>query len=227
MKMKSSFAKKFKAATKLTNVFLMLWFTVFPFINLFALKLGEEDDSTFMVITQCFTYGSFISLLYTVMINSQFFSNIHHLRVLPFTMRDIKDIAFMNIIYHTLITAVIQCGVTAIFLPDIVPYILCMIIVNVALGMSYLLTCFTDKRVLAPPSKAASVEQSRKYVASVIVIMLVIMLVSVALSTFIMYRGIRGTLAENIPMLIIISSAAIVVSLTEAAICRRMKTEII
>lgn len=225
--MKISFAKKFKTATKLTSKFLVMWFTVFPFINLFALKLGEEDDSTFMVITQCFTYGSFISLLYTVMINSQFFSNIHHLRVMPFTMRDIKDIAFMNIIYHTLITAVIQCGVTAIFLPDIVPYILCMIIVNVALGMSYLLTCFTDKRVLAPPSKAASVEQSRKYVASVIVIMLVIMLVSVALSTFIMYRGIRGTLAENIPMLIIISSAAIVVSLTEAAICRRMKTEII
>lgn len=144
-----------------------------------------------------------------------------------FTMRDIKDIAFMNIIYHTFISAVIQCGVTAIFRPDIVPYILCMIIVNVALGMSYLLTCFTDKRVLAPPSKAASVEQSRKYVASVIVIMLVIMLVSVALSTFIMYRGIRGTLAENIPMLIIISSAAIVVSLIEAAICKRMKTEII
>lgn len=224
--MKISFAKKFKIATKLTNKFLVMWFTVFPFINLFAAGLGEEDGSTFMIITQCFCYGSFISLLYTVIINSQFFANIHHLRVLPFTMRDIKDIAFMNIIYHTLITAVIQCGITAIFSPDIVPYILCMIIVNAALGMSYLLMCFTDKRVLAPPSKAASVEQSRKYVASVVVIMLVIMLVSVALSTFIMYRGLNGTLAENIPMLIIISSAAIVVSLTEAAICRRMKTEI-
>lgn len=226
MKMKISFVKKFKTATKLTNKFLVMWFTVFPFINLFAAGLGEEDDSAFMIITQCFCYGAAMSLLYTVMINSQFFSNIHHLRVLPFTMRDIKDIAFMNIIYHTLITAVIQCGITAIFSPDIVPYILCMIIVNAALGMSYLLMCFTDKRVLAPPSKAASVEQSRKYVASVVVIMLVIMLVSVALSTFIMYRGLNGTLAENIPMLIIISSAAIVVSLTEAAICRRMKTEI-
>ena len=227
MKMKSSFAKKFKAATKLTNVFLMLWFTVFPFINLFALKLGEEDDSTFMVITQCFSYGAFLSMLYTVVINSQFFSHIHHLIVLPFTMRDIKDIAFMNIIYHTFISAVIQCGVTAIFRPDIVPYILCMIIVNVALGMSYLLMCFNDKRVLAPPSKAASVEQSRKYVVSVVVIMFVITLVSIALSTFIMYRGLNGTLADNIPMLIIITSAAIVVSLIEAAICRRMKTEII
>lgn len=224
--MKSSFAVKFKTATKLTNKFLVLWFTFFPFINLFAAALNKEDDSTFMIITQCFCYVSFLSLMYTVVINSQFFSHIHHLRALPFTMGDIKDIAFINIIYHTLIAAVIQCGATAIFRPDIVPYILCMIIVNTALGTSYLLLCFTDKRVLAPPSKAASVEQNRKYVVSVFVLMLVIMLGSAALSTFIMYCGLTGTLADNIPMLITASAAAVIVSLTEAAICKKIKTEI-
>lgn len=226
MKMKISFAAKFKTVTKMTNKYLLLLYTFLPLINLFAAALNEEDDSTFIAITQCFAYGSFNALLYTVFINSQFFSNIHHLRVLPFTMSDIKDIAFLNIIYHTVMTAAVQCAAAAILIPDIVPYVLCMIIVNTSLGVSYLLLCFTDKKVLSPPSKVASVEQDRKYVVTVTVLLLVILVGSMALSTFIMYRGLRGTLADNAPMLLITSAAAVAVALIEAAICKKMKTEI-
>lgn len=224
--MKVTFAKKCKTVIKITNKFLVLWFAVLPCINLIAASMNDEKESTFMVITQCFCYGSFLSLLYTVIINSQFFASIHHLVTLPFTMKDIKDIAVINIIFNTMAAAVIQCVITAILRPDIVPYILCMIIVNVALGIAYLLLCLTDKKVLAPPSRAASVEQSRRYVIAVTTLMITIMVGAVVLSTFIMYRGVTGTLADNMPMLITASAAAIVVSVIETLICKKMKTEI-
>lgn len=224
--MKVTFAKKCKTAVKITNKLFVLWFAVIPFISLIAASMNDEKESTFMVITQSFCCGSALSMLYTVVINSQFLSYIHHLVTLPFTMRDIKDIAVMNIILSSIVTAVIQCTVVTIFRPEMVPYILCMIIVNVALGICYLLLCFTDKRILAQPSRAASVEQSRRYVAAVVTLMITIMVGAVALSTFIMYRGVTGTLADNMPMLIIISAAAIVVSIIEALICKNMKTEI-
>lgn len=225
--MKVTFAKKCKTVIKITNKFLVLWFAVLPFINLIAASsMDDKKESTFMVITQCFCYGSFLSLLYTVIINSQFFASIHHLVTLPFTMKDIKDIAVINIIFNTVAAAVIQYVIAAILRPDIVPYILCMIIVNVALGIGYLLLCLTDKKVLASPSRAASVEQSRKYVAVVTTLMITIMFGAMALSTFIMYRGVTGTLADNMPMLIITTAAAIIVSVIEALICKKMKTEI-
>lgn len=227
MKMNATFAKKCKTAVKITNKLLVLWFAVLPFINLIAASsMDDKKESTFMVITQCFCYGSFLSLLYTVIINSQFFASIHHLVTLPFTMKDIKDIAVINIIFNTMAAAAIQCTIAAIFRPETVPYILCMIIVNVALGIGYLLLCLTDKRVLASPSRVASVEQNRRYVALVVTLMLIIMFGAMALSTFIMYRGVTGTLADNIPMLIITTSAAVVVSAIEALICKNIKTEI-
>lgn len=225
--MNATFAKKCQTAVKITNKLLVLWFAVLPFINLIAASsMDDKKESTFMVIMQCFCYGSFLSLLYTVIINSQFFASIHHLVTLPFTMKDIKDIAVINIIFNTMAAAVIQCVITAILRPDIVPYILCMIIVNVALGIAYLLLCLTDKKVLAPPSRAASVEQSRRYVIAVTTLMITIMVGAVVLSTFIMYRGVTGTLADNMPMLITASAAAIVVSVIETLICKKMKTEI-
>lgn len=227
--MNATFAKKCKTVIKMTNKFLVLWFAVLPSINLIAASMNDKSDeteSTFMVIMQCFCYGSFLSLLYTVLINSQFFASIHHLITLPFTMKDIKDIAVINIIFNTVAAAVIQCVITAILRPDIVPYVLCMIIVNVALGIGYLLLCFTDKRILAPPSKVSSVEQSRRYVVMIVTLMITIMVGATALSTFIMYRGVTGTLADNMPMLIITSAAAIIISAVEVLICKKMKTEI-
>ncbi|MDE6710390.1 MAG: hypothetical protein K2J76_07860 [Oscillospiraceae bacterium] len=224
--MNATFAKKCKTAVKITNKLLVLWFTVAPFINILAVLMNDEKDSKFMVILQSFCYGSCLSLLYTVIINSQFLASIHHLITLPFTMKDIKDIGIINILFNTMAAAVIQCAVIAIFSPETVPYTLCMIIVNVALGIGYLLLCFTDKRILSSPSRASSVEQSRRYVAVVVTLMLVIMFGAMALSTFIMYRGVTGTLADNMPMLIIISAAAIVVSVIEALICKNIKTEI-
>lgn len=226
MKMNATFAKKCKTATKMTNKLLVLCFSVCPFINLIAASMGEEDKSTFMVIMQCFCYGSFLSMLYTVVINSQLLACIHHLITLPFTMRDIKDIAFINIILNSLAAAVIQCAIAAIFITELVPYVLCMIIVNIALGIAYLLLCFSDKKVLAPPSKVASVEQSRRYVITVTTLMIIIMFGAMFLSTFIMYRGVTGTLADNAPMLIITSAAAVIVSAIEAIICKNIKTEI-
>ena len=224
--MNTTFAKKCKTAVKITNKLLILWFALVPLINIIAVLMNDEKGSTFMVILQSFCYGSCLSVLYTVMINSQFLASIHHLVTLPFTMKDIKDIGVINIIFNTMAAAVIQCAVTAIFSPETVPYILCMIIVNVALAIGYLLLCFTDKRILTSPSRASSVEQSRRYVAVVVTLMMVIMFGAMALSTFIMYRGVTGTLADNMPMLITASAAAIIVSVIETLICKNIKTEI-
>ena len=99
--MNATFAKKCKTAVKITNKLLVSWFAVIPFINILAVLMNDEKDSTFMVILQCFCYGSCLSVLYTVMINSQFLASIHHLVTLPFTMKDIKDIGVINIIFHS------------------------------------------------------------------------------------------------------------------------------
>ena len=145
--MNAAFSKKFNTAIKIINVPIVL-LQIFMHIMSMTSVLSNEanEQEVFLDIMMGISFGSFGALCVVTIVNGMFVSYLNHLKVLPFTKKDIKDISLLNIFINIIIFTVIQCIITAIIRPAAIPYFICINTVNIAFSIGYLLLIFSDKR---------------------------------------------------------------------------------
>ena len=223
--MNSAFSKKFNTAVKMINVPIILLMMFMHIMSMTSGLLNESNkQDAFLDITTGFSFGCFGALCVMTIVNGMFFSFLNHLRTLPFTMKDIKDISLHNIFINIFIFTVMQCIITAIMRPSAIPYFICVNLVNTAFSIGYLMLCYSDKRQWNVQA-ARENQLSRAQTARMVIAMILMMLSLMVLTTFIIYFAARGELVKNVPMLIIISLAAIVISAVEIFVYRKKKIE--
>lgn len=224
-KMNAEFSKKINTAIKIINVPIILLLIFMHIMSMTSGLLNEANkQDAFLDIMTVVSFGSFGSLCVVTIVNGMFFSYLNHLKVLPFTKKDIKDISLLNIFINIIIFAVIQCIITAIIRPSAIPYFICINIVNLAYSIGYLLLMFIDRRRYNAQA-AREDPLSRSQTVMLIVSMILGMILIVVLTSFIYYFAARGSLVKDVPMLIIISLAAIIASAVEIFIYKKKKIE--
>ncbi|MDE6595406.1 MAG: hypothetical protein K2K44_05300, partial [Oscillospiraceae bacterium] len=119
---------------------------------------------------------------------------------------------------------VIQCIITAVIRPVAIPYFICINTVNIAFSIGYLLLIFSDKRRHNAQALTAD-PLTRGQNVKLIVVMALGMISIVVLITFIYRFAVRGSLAKDLPMLIAITAAAIIISAVEIFVYRKKKIE--
>lgn len=190
-----------------------------------ALPNGSNSQDAAFDITTGLSLGGFGSLGIITIVNGLFFSFINHLKVLPFTKSDIKNIAIINIFLNIFIFTLVQCVISALMRPSAIPYFICINIVNIALSMGYLLMCFRDKKMW---NTRAAMEDpmTRGQSAKLLISIIAVMILAMALTAFIYTMAARGSLTDDIPVLIGISAAAAVAAACETAVYMKKKIEL-
>ncbi|MDE7288190.1 MAG: hypothetical protein K2N71_01640 [Oscillospiraceae bacterium] len=223
--MNAAFSKKFNTAVKIINVPIILLLILMHIMSMTSGLINESNrQDAFLDFISGFSFGSFGALFVMVIINGMFFSYLNQLKVLPFTKKDVKDISLLNIFINIIIFTVIQCIITAIMRPAAIPYFICINTVNIAFSIGYLLLLFSDKRRYN--AQAATEDPlSRRQNIKLIIVMALGMISIMALTSFIYYFAARGNLAKDLPMLIAITAAAIIISAVEIFVYRKKKIE--
>lgn len=224
-KMNATFSKKFNTAIKIINVPIILLLILMHIMSMTTGLLNESNkQDSFLDIISGFSFGSFGALCVVNIVNGMFFAFLNHLRTLPFTQKDIKDISLLNIFIHIFIFAVVQAIISAFMRPSAIPYFICVNLVNIAFSVGYLMLCYRDKRFWNMQA-AVENQRSRTETTRIVIVMILLMLSLMVLITFIYYFAARGSLVKDVPMLIIISLAAIIALAVEIFLYMRKKIE--
>lgn len=187
------------------------------------LNESNSQDAAFY-INMGFSFGGFSSLFTIIVVNGLFFSFINHLKVLPFTKSDIKSIAVTNIFLNIFIFTIVQCVISAFMRPSAIPYFICINIVNIALSMGYLLMCFRDKKMWNTRS-AMEEPMTRGQAVKLFISITIVLILAMALTAFIYTMAARGSLTDDMPILIGISAAAVIISAVEIILYKKKKIE--
>ncbi len=223
--MNTSFSKKFKTAAKMMNVPIILLIIFMDLMCMTSGLLNEPNSQDIALdITTGFSLGGFGTLSIMTIANGMFFSFINHLKVLPFTKSDIKSIAVINIFLNIFIFTIVQCVISAFMRPSAIPYFICINIVNIALSMGYLLMCFRDKKMW---NTRAAMEDpmTRSQSAKLLISIIIVMILAMALTVFIYTMAVRGSLTDDMPVLIGISAAAVIIAAVEIILYKKKKIE--
>ena len=223
--MNATFSKKFNTAIKIINPPIILLMIFMHTMNMTSCLINESNkQDAFLDIMMGISFGSFGALCVVTIVNGMFLSYLNHLKVLPFTKNDVKDISLLNIFINIIIFTVIQCIITAIIRPASIPYFICIDTVNIAYSIGYLLLLFSDKRRYNAQALTED-PLTRGQNVKLIVVMALGMISIVVLITFIYRFAVRGSLAKDLPMLIAITAAAIIISAVEIFVYRKKKIE--
>ncbi len=223
--MNAGFSKKFNTAIKIKNMPMILLFIFMNIISMTSSLLNDSNrQDAFLDIMAGLSLGSFGALGVVVIANGMFFSYLNHLKALPFTKKDIKDISLMNIFIHIFIFAAVQTVISALMRPAAIPYFICINIVSLAYSAGFLLLMFKDKRQY---NAQAAIEDppTRRQNVMIGIISAVSMILIVAFTAFLYRFAARGSLAKDLPMLIAITAAAIIISAVEIFIYMKKKIE--
>ena len=223
--MNATFSKKINTAVKIINVPTLLLLIFMSFMCMTASLLNEANEQeVFLDIAMGGSFGSFGALCVVTIVNGMFFSFVNHLKVLPFTKKDVKDIALMNIFINILIIAAAQTVITAIMRPVAISYFICIDTVNIAYSIGFLFLMFSDKRRYNAQALTED-PLTRRQNIKITIIMIIGMISIVALVTFIYRFAVKGNLTKDLPMLIAITAAAIIISVAEIFVYRKKKIE--
>lgn len=223
--MNAEFSKKFNTAIKIINVPIILLMIFMHILSMTSGLINETNkQDAFLDIVSGFSFGSFCTLCVMTIIPGMFFSFFNHLRTLPFTKKDIKDISLLNLFIHIFIFAAVQAVISAFMRPSAIPYFICINLVTAAFSIGYLILCYSDKR-LWNMQAARENQRKRAETAKIVIVMILMMLSSMVLTTFIYSFAARGSLVKDAPMLIIISLAAITASAVEIFFYKKKKIE--
>lgn len=223
--MNATFSKKFNTAIKIINPPIILLMIFMHVMNMTSCLINESNrQDAFLDIMMGISFGSLGALCVVTIVNGMFVSYLNHLKILPFTKKDVKDISLINIFIHILIFAAAQTIITAIMRPSAIPYFICIDTVNITYSIGYLLLMFSDKRRYNAQALTAD-PLTRGQNVRLFIIMALGMISIVALVTFIYHFAVSGSLAQDLPMLIAITAAAIIISAVEIFAYRKKKIE--
>ncbi|MDE5858947.1 MAG: hypothetical protein K2H23_00920 [Oscillospiraceae bacterium] len=229
--MKVSLIKKSQLTLRLSGMLPRLFVSAFALIYL-LLAVSEKTDgemSTRIIgVSGAIAYSALMSMFYSLGITINF-TKIGFFKTLPLTKNDIIDTMFLDSFFSIAITAVIHSIAIAFFFSnELLPYFLCSYLAAFAFSTVLMPFCMKNKRMYNGVASAADSDDEKavkKATAKGVTVSIGFMVLSVAVSSFIVMRGVTAhDPAGDAVLLTVYAASALLLSGIMIAVCHRMNT---